>query len=243
MKIKTLLTELLQKIDACWSAANDLSLAPIDLHDNPRLKRPLARAEINHMLLGHSGAPPGQNSIQLYPNRVIKEYDLDMIDVTGSGHCGPAVVANPALEGSYSEGYPHISQGEAGWQKLFKQFSFPGGIFSHGSPECSGSIHAGGELGYSLNHLFGAVFHHPDLLLTGCVDDGEAQPGPLATSWQSNKFLDPINYGAARPILHLKRPPDRLSQTSKKGRALQAKLIEHKEHINQHGQDLPKIRN
>ena len=155
------------------------------------------------MLLGHWGTTPGQNFIYAHLNRVIKKYDLDMIYVSGPGHGGPAVVGNTYLEGTYSEIYPNISQDEAGLQKLFKQFSFPGGIPSHASPECPGSIHEGGELGYSLSHSFGAVFDNPDLIVACVVGDGEAETGPLATAWQSNKFLDPITDGAVLPILHL----------------------------------------
>ncbi len=199
----TLTLALLHKMDAYWRAANYLSVGQIYLYDNPLLKRPLALADIKHMLLGHWGTTPGQNFIYVHLNRVIKKYDLDMIYVSGPGHGGPAVVANTYLEGTYSEIYPNISQDEAGLQKLFKQFSFPGGIPSHASPECPGSIHEGGELGYSLSHSFGAVFDNPDLIVACCVGDGEAETGPLATSWQSNKFLDPINDGAVLPILHL----------------------------------------
>lgn len=194
--------ERLDKMDAYWRAANYLSVAQIYLLDNPLLKQPLALSDIKHMLLGHWGTTPGQNFIYVHLNRVIKEYDLDMIYVSGPGHGGPAVVANTYLEGTYSEIYPDISQDEAGLQRLFKQFSFPGGIPSHASPECPGSIHEGGELGYSLSHSFGAVFDNPDLIVACCVGDGEAETGPLATSWQSNKFLDPINDGAVLPILH-----------------------------------------
>ena len=203
MKTKTLTPELLQKMDAYWRAANYLSVGQIYLFDNPLLKRPLALTDIKHMLLGHWGTTPGQNFIYVHLNRVIKKYDLDMIYVSGPGHGGPAVVANTYLEGTYSEIYPNISQDEAGLQKLFKQFSFPGGIPSHASPECPGSIHEGGELGYSLSHSFGAVFDNPDLIVACCVGDGEAETGPLATSWQSNKFLDPVTDGAVLPILHL----------------------------------------
>ena len=203
MKTNTLAPELLQKIDAYWRAANYLSVGQIYLFDNPLLKRPLALTDIKHMLLGHWGTTPGQNFIYVHLNRVIKKYDLDMIYVSGPGHGGPAVVANTYLEGTYSEIYPNISQDEAGLQKLFKQFSFPGGIPSHASPECPGSIHEGGELGYSLSHSFGAVFDNPDFIVACCVGDGEAETGPLATSWQSNKFLDPISDGAVLPILHL----------------------------------------
>jgi xylulose-5-phosphate/fructose-6-phosphate phosphoketolase len=154
-------------------------------------------------LLGHWGTTPGQNFIYAHLNRVIKQYDLDMIYVSGPGHGGPAVVGNTYLEGTYSEIYPNISQDEAGLQKLFKQFSFPGGIPSHASPECPGSIHEGGELGYSISHAFGAVFDNPDLIVACVVGDGEAETGPLATAWQSNKFLNPITDGAVLPILHL----------------------------------------
>ncbi|MEO6976128.1 MAG: phosphoketolase family protein [Gallionella sp.] len=202
-KTQTLLPELLNKINAYWRAANYLSVAQIYLFDNPLLKRPLVLTDIKKMLLGHWGTTPGQNFIYVHLNRVINKYDLNMIYVSGPGHGGPAVVGNTYLEGTYSEIYPDISQDEAGLQKLFKQFSFPGGIPSHASPECPGSIHEGGELGYSLSHSFGAVFDNPDLIVACCVGDGEAETGPLATSWQSNKFLDPITDGAVLPILHL----------------------------------------
>ena len=155
------------------------------------------------MLLGHWGTTPGQNFIYVHLNRVIKKYDLDMIYVSGPGHGGPAVVGNTYLEGTYSEIYPNISQDEAGLRKLFIQFSFPGGIPSHASPETPGSIHEGGELGYSLSHSFGAVFDNPDLIVACVVGDGEAETGPLATAWHSNKFLNPATDGAVLPILHL----------------------------------------
>jgi xylulose-5-phosphate/fructose-6-phosphate phosphoketolase len=203
LKTKTLTPELLHKMDAYWRAANYLSVGQIYLYDNPLLKRPLAPTDIKHMLLGHWGTTPGQNFIYVHLNRVIKKYDLDMIYVAGPGHGGPALVGNTYLEGTYSEIYPHISQDEAGLQKLFKQFSFPGGIPSHVSPECPGSIHEGGELGYSLSHSFGAVFDNPGLVVACVIGDGEAETGPLATSWQSNKFLDPVTDGAVLPILHL----------------------------------------
>jgi len=199
----TLSSELLNRVDAYWRAANYLSVGQIYLFDNPLLQRPLAPTDIKHMLLGHWGTTPGQNFIYVHLNRVIKKYDLDMIYVSGPGHGGPALVGNTYLEGTYSEIYPHISQDEAGLQKLFKQFSFPGGIPSHVSPECPGSIHEGGELGYSLSHSFGAVFDNPDLVVACVVGDGEAETGPLATSWQSNKFLDPVTDGAVLPVLHL----------------------------------------
>ena len=177
----TLTPELLGRMDAYWRAANYLSVGQIYLYDNPLLKRPLTLADVKHMLLGHWGTTPGQNFIYVHFNRVIKKYDLDMIYVSGPGHGGPAVVANTYLEGTYSEVYPNISQDEAGLQKLFLQFSFPGGIPSHASPECPGSIHEGGELGYSLSHAFGAVFDNPDLVVACVVGDGEAETGPLAT--------------------------------------------------------------
>ncbi|WP_340123611.1 phosphoketolase family protein [Methylobacter svalbardensis] len=203
MNTKTLSPELLDKMDAYWRAANYLSVGQIYLYDNPLLKRPLTLADVKHMLLGHWGTTPGQNFIYVHLNRVIKKYDLDMIYISGPGHGGPSVVANTYLEGTYSEIYPDISQDEAGLQKLFLQFSFPGGIPSHASPECPGSIHEGGELGYSLSHAFGAVFDNPDLIVACVVGDGEAETGPLATAWHSNKFLDPATDGAVLPILHL----------------------------------------
>ena len=203
MTTNTLSPELLSKMDAYWRAANYLSVGQIYLYDNPLLKRPLTLADVKHMLLGHWGTTPGQNFIYVHLNRVIKKYDLDMIYVSGPGHGGPAVVGNTYLEGTYSEIYPDISQDEAGLRKLFLQFSFPGGIPSHASPECPGSIHEGGELGYSLSHSFGAVFDNPDLVVACVVGDGEAETGPLATAWHSNKFLDPATDGAVLPILHL----------------------------------------
>jgi xylulose-5-phosphate/fructose-6-phosphate phosphoketolase len=199
----TLSPELLRRIDAYWRAANYLSVGQIFLADNPLLKRPLVLTDIKHMLLGHWGTTPGQNFIYAHLNRAIKEHDLDMIYVSGPGHGGPAVVGNTYLEGTYSEVYPHITEDEAGLQKLFLQFSFPGGIPSHASPETPGSIHEGGELGYSLSHSFGAVFDNPDFIVACVVGDGEAETGPLATAWHSNKFLDPATDGAVLPILHL----------------------------------------
>src|SRR5438445_6468029 len=200
---KALSPDLLGKMDAYWRAANYLSVGQMYLHDNPLLKEPLALEHIKPMLLGHWGTTPGQNFIYTHLNRVIKKYDLDMIYVSGPGHGGPAVVSNTYLEGTYSEIYPHISRDEAGLRKLFVQFSFPGGIPSHASPECPGSIHEGGELGYSLSHSFGAVFDNPDLVVACVVGDGEAETGPLATAWHSNKFLNPANDGAVLPFLHL----------------------------------------
>ncbi len=195
--------ESFQLLDAYWRAANYLSVGQIYLFDNPLLKRPLLLSDVKHMLLGHWGTTPGQNFIYAHLNRVIRNFDLDMIYVAGPGHGGPAVVANTYLEGTYSEVYPDISQDEAGLRKLFLQFSFPGGIPSHASPECPGSIHEGGELGYSLSHSFGAVFDNPDFIVACVVGDGEAETGPLATAWHSNKFLDPVTDGAVLPILHL----------------------------------------
>ena len=199
----SLAPKLLERMDAYWRAANYLSVGQIYLCDNPLMKRPLELTDIKRMLLGHWGTTPGQNFIYVHLNRVIKQYDLDMIYISGPGHGGPAVVANTYLEGSYSEVYPGISRDEAGLQKLFLQFSFPGGIPSHASPECPGSIHEGGELGYSLSHAFGAVFDNPELVVACVIGDGEAETGPLATAWHSNKFLDPATDGAVLPILHL----------------------------------------
>jgi phosphoketolase len=195
--------ELFHKIDAYWRAANYLSVGQIFLFDNPLLKRPLAPTDVKRMLLGHGGTTPGQNFIYAHLNRVMKALDLDMIYVSGPGHGGPAVVANTYLEGTSSEVYPDISQDEAGLQKLFLQFSFPGGILSHASPETLGSMPEGGELGYSLSHSFGAVFDNPELIVACVVGDGEAETGPLATAWHSNKFLDPVADGAVLPILPL----------------------------------------
>ncbi|HEY1686046.1 MAG TPA: phosphoketolase family protein [Tepidisphaeraceae bacterium] len=195
--------ELLQKIDAYWRAANYLSVGQIYLCGNPLLREPLQLSHIKSMLLGHWGTTPGQNFIYVHLNRIIKKFDLDMIYISGPGHGGPALVANTYLEGTYSEIYPDISQDEVGLQKLFKQFSFPGGIPSHVSPECPGSMHEGGELGYSLSHAFGAVFDNPDLIVACVVGDGEAETGPLATAWHSNKFLNAATDGAVLPILHL----------------------------------------
>ena len=199
----TLTATQLHDIDAYWRAANYLSVGQMYLYDNPLLTRPLAIADVKRMLLGHWGTTPGQNFIYAHLNRVIRKFDLDMIYVSGPGHGGPAVVANTYLEGTYSEIYPDISQDEAGLRKLFRQFSFPGGIPSHASPETPGSIHEGGELGYSLSHSFGAAFDNPDLVVACVVGDGEAETGPLATAWHSNKFLDPATDGAVLPILHL----------------------------------------
>ena len=190
-------------IDRYWRAANYLSVAQIYLRDNPLLQRPLELTDIKQMLLGHWGTTPGQNFIYAHLNRAIRLHDLNMIYVSGPGHGGPALVANTYLEGTYSEIYPDISQDSDGLKRLFKQFSFPGGIPSHVSPECPGSIHEGGELGYSLSHSFGAVLDNPDLIAACVVGDGEAETGPLATAWHSNKFLNPVHDGAVLPILHL----------------------------------------
>jgi xylulose-5-phosphate/fructose-6-phosphate phosphoketolase len=193
----------LQNINAYWRAANYLSVGQIYLRDNPLLKEALKPEHIKAMLLGHWGTTPGQNFIYAHLNRVIKKYNLDMLYISGPGHGGPALVGNTYLEGTYSEVYPNISQDEEGLKKLFTQFSFPGGIPSHVSPECPGSMHEGGELGYSLSHAFGAVFDNPGLIVSCIVGDGEAETGPLATSWHSNKFLNPLMDGVVLPILHL----------------------------------------
>jgi len=193
----------LRPLDAYWRAANYLSVGQIYLSGNPLLKQPLELGHVKRMLLGHWGTTPGQNFIYAHLNRIIKARDVSMIYISGPGHGGPAVVANTYLEGTYSEIYPHITQDEAGLQKLFLQFSFPGGIPSHASPECPGSIHEGGELGYSLSHAFGAVFDNPDLVVACVIGDGEAETGPLAAAWQSNKFLNARSDGAVLPILHL----------------------------------------
>ena len=200
---KTLNSEQLRKIDAYWRAANYLSIGQIYLYDNPLLKKTLTLAHIKPRLLGHWGTTPGLNFVYAHLNRVIKERDLNVVSITGPGHGGPGLVANAYLEGTYSEVYPNISQDEEGMKRLFKQFSFPGGIPSHVAPETPGSIHEGGELGYSLSHAFGAAFDNPDLLVACVVGDGEAETGPLATSWHSNKFLNPVRDGAVLPILHL----------------------------------------
>ena len=195
--------ETLQRMDAYWRAANYLSVGQIYLLQNPLLQMPLELAHIKPRLLGHWGTTPGLNFIYVHMNRVIKQLDLCMIFIAGPGHGGPALVANTYLEGSYSEQYPAISQDTQGMQRLFRQFSFPGGIPSHVAPETPGSIHEGGELGYALLHAYGAVFDNPDLIACCVVGDGEAETGPLATSWHSNKFLNPQRDGAVLPILHL----------------------------------------
>jgi xylulose-5-phosphate/fructose-6-phosphate phosphoketolase len=195
--------DLLKKMDAHWRAANYLSVGQIYLYDNPLLTKPLAREHIKPRLLGHWGTTPGLNFIYTHLNRVIKQYDLNMIYITGPGHGGPALVANAYLDGTYSEVYPNITQDAQGLKQFFKQFSFPGGIPSHVAPETPGSIHEGGELGYALSHAYGAAFDNPDLIVACVVGDGEAETGPLATSWHSNKFLDPATDGVVLPILHL----------------------------------------
>ena len=195
--------EELDKIHAYWRAANYLCVGQIYLLDNPLLREPLAVEHIKPRLLGHWGTTPGLNFIYAHLNRVIKAQDLDMIYIAGPGHGGPAVVANTYLEGTYSEFYPDVSADAEGMRKLFKQFSFPGGISSHCSPEIPGSIHEGGELGYSVAHAYGAALDNPDLIVSCVVGDGEAETGPLATAWHSNKFLNPRHDGAVLPILHL----------------------------------------
>ena len=198
-----LTADLVRKLDAYWRAANYLSVGQIYLYDNPLLKKPLRRDHIKPRLLGHWGTTPGLNFVYVHLNRVIKKHDANVIYITGPGHGGPGLVANAYLEGTYSEVYPHVSQDEEGMKRLFTQFSFPGGIPSHVAPETPGSIHEGGELGYSLSHAFGAAFDNPDLIVACVVGDGEAETGPLATSWHSNKFLNPVHDGAVLPILHL----------------------------------------
>ena len=202
-RARTLSPELLRKLDAYWRAANYLSVGQIYLYDNPLLREPLTPAHIKPRLLGHWGTTPGLNFIYVHMNRVIKEHDLNVINITGPGHGGPGLVANAYLEGTYTEIYPEIAQDADGMRRLFKQFSFPGGIPSHVAPETPGSIHEGGELGYSLSHAFGAALDNPNLLVVCAVGDGEAETGPLATSWHSNKFLNPVHDGAVLPILHL----------------------------------------
>jgi xylulose-5-phosphate/fructose-6-phosphate phosphoketolase len=195
--------DLLRRMDAWWRAANYLSVGQIYLFNNPLLKKPLELSDVKPRLLGHWGTTPGLNFLWVHLNRVIKAHDLDMFYVTGPGHGGPAVVANAYLEGTYSDLYPNVSLDEEGMKLLFKQFSFPGGIPSHAAPETPGSIHEGGELGYALSHAYGAAFDNPNLIVACVIGDGEAETGPLATSWHSNKFLNPVHDGAVLPILHL----------------------------------------
>src|SRR5580692_8659383 len=203
MPTLSLCPELLENINAYWRAANYLSVGQIYLYDNPLLTRPLSLADVKPLVVGHWGTTPGQNFIYVHLNRIINEYDLNMFYVAGPGHGGPAIVGNTYLEGTYSEVYPDVSRDWAGLKRLFKQFSFPGGISSHVAPTTPGSIHEGGELGYSLSHAFGAAFDNPTLIVACVIGDGEAETGPLATAWQSNKFLSPITDGAVLPILHL----------------------------------------
>lgn len=195
--------EYLEKMNAYWRAANYLSAAQLYMLDNPLLREPLTREHVKKKIVGHWGTVPGQNFVYTHLNRVIKRYDLDMILISGPGHGGNFFVANSYLEGSYSEVYPNVSQDYEGMKKLCKQFSFPGGISSHVAPETPGSINEGGELGYSIAHAFGSVFDNPDLITACIVGDGEAETGPLATAWHSNKFLNPVTDGAVLPILHL----------------------------------------
>ena len=193
----------LQAMDAYWRASNYLSVGQIYLLENPLLKEPLKREHIKPRLLGHWGTSPGLNMLYVHLNRVIKRDDLNMIYIIGPGHGGPSLVAHAYLEGTYSEVYPNISQDAEGMKRLFKQFSFPGGIPSHVAPETPGSIHEGGELGYALSHAYGAAFDNPDLIVACIVGDGEAETGPLATGWHGNKFLNPARDGCVLPILHL----------------------------------------
>ena len=203
MTPETLATEEVRNMNAYWRAANYLSVGQIYLYDNPLLREPLKLAHVKPRLLGHWGTTPGLNFIYVHLNRLIKLHDLNVIYITGPGHGGPGLVANTYLEGTYSEFYPNVSQDEGGMKRLFKQFSFPGGIPSHVAPETPGSIHEGGELGYAIVHAYGAVFDNPDLLACCVIGDGEAETGPLAASWHSNKFLNPVRDGAVLPILHL----------------------------------------
>jgi xylulose-5-phosphate/fructose-6-phosphate phosphoketolase len=195
--------EELNALDAYWRACNYLSAGMIYLRSNPLLREPLTLDHVKKRLLGHWGSDPGQSFTWVHLGRLIKKYDLDMIYLSGPGHGAPAVLSNCYLEGHYSEIYPEKSQDEEGMCRFFKEFSFPGGIGSHCTPETPGSIHEGGELGYSISHAFGAAFDNPNLIVSVVVGDGEAETGPLATSWHSNKFLNPIRDGAVLPILHL----------------------------------------
>src|SRR5213083_1430787 len=200
----TLLSDdLLRRMHAWWRAANYLSVGQIYLRANPLLEEPLALVHVKPRLLGHWGTTPGLNFLYVHLNRLIKEHDLDMINIIGPGHGGPGMVANTYLEGTYTETYPAITRDRDGMRRLFRQFSWPYGIPSHVAPETPGSIHEGGELGYSLVHAFGAAFDNPNLIVACVVGDGEAETGALATSWHSNKFLNPATDGAVLPILHL----------------------------------------
>src|SRR5215469_16871 len=193
----------LHRMNAYWLAANYLSGGMIFLRANPLLREPLKPEHIRNRLLGHWGSDPGQSLIWVHLNRLIKKYSLDVIYIAGPGHGAPATLSNGYLEGHYSEVYPQCGQDAEGMLTLFQRFSFPGGLGSHCTPETPGSFHEGGELGYSLSHAFGAAFDNPDLIVACCIGDGESETGPLATSWHSNKFLDPIRDGAVLPILHL----------------------------------------
>lgn len=193
----------LHRMDAYWRAANYLSVGQIYLRDNALLERPLTVADVKPRLLGHWGTTPGLNFLYVHLNRLIVAHDLDMINIIGPGHGGPGLVAHTYLEGSYTERYPAIERSRSGMHRLFRQFSWPGGIPSHVAPETPGSIHEGGELGYSLAHAYGAAFDNPDLLVACVIGDGEAETGALAASWHSNKFLNPARDGAVLPILHL----------------------------------------
>ena len=192
--------EYLDKLDAYWRAANYVSVGQLYLKDNPLLRRPLKAEDVKVKPIGHWGTIAGQNFIYAHLNRVINKYDLNMFYVEGPGHGGQVMVSNSYLDGSYSEIYPEISQDEQGMKRLFKRFSFPGGVASHAAPETPGSIHEGGELGYSISHSVGAVLDNPDLIVAAVVGDGEAETGPLAASWQSNKFINPIHDGAVLPL-------------------------------------------
>ncbi|MGC2495187.1 MAG: hypothetical protein WA410_20290, partial [Candidatus Binatus sp.] len=198
----TLSTRQIELIDAYWRACNYLAVGMIYLRDNPLLREPLKPEHIKNRLLGHWGSDPGQSFVWVHLNRLIREYDLNVLYISGPGHGAPAMLANSYLEGVYTEVYPDRSQDEEGLRQFFRRFSFPGGIGSHCTPETPGSIHEGGELGYSLSHAYGAAFDNPDLIVAAGVGDGEAETGPLATSWHSNKFLNPIRDGAVLPILH-----------------------------------------
>src|SRR6476660_9891550 len=193
----------LELIDEYWRAANYLSVGQIYLLDNPLLKEPLRKEHTKPRLLGHWGTTPGLNFIYVHANRLIRQRDLDALYIAGPGHGGPALVANSYLEGTQTEVYSRLTEDEAGLKELFRQFSFPGGVGSHVTPETPGSLHEGGELGYALSHAYGAVFDNPGLLVFCVIGDGEAETGPLAASWHGNKFLNPVSDGAVLPILHL----------------------------------------
>ena len=202
--VEKLSSDELRKIDAYWRACTYLAAGMIYLRDNPLLRQPLRVEHVKKRLLGHWGTSPGLSFAYVHLNRLINKYDLDAIFIAGPGHGAPGVLAPVYLEGTYSEVYPNKSEDEEGMREFFKEFSFPGGIGSHCTPETPGSIHEGGELGYSISHAFGAAFDNPDLLAAVMVGDGEAETGPLATSWHGSKFLNPIRDGAVLPILHLK---------------------------------------